>query len=69
MTADVGEREVIDLVLPRLQAEGYEVYMHPSPSVLPSFMRSYRPDAIALKSGKKVAVEVVRPSDEDRRRI
>lgn len=57
--ADVGKREVIDLVLPRLQSEGYDVYVHPSPSILPPFMASYRPDAIALKEGKKIAIEVI----------
>lgn len=59
MTTEAGEREVIELVAPRYQAEGYDVYVDPSPSILPSFMASYRPDAIALKPGKKVAIEVV----------
>jgi uncharacterized protein YutE (UPF0331/DUF86 family) len=60
--ADAGELEVIELVLPRLQAEGYDVYVHPSPSILPPFMQSYRPDAIALKQGKKIAIEIIHPT-------
>jgi len=61
--AEVDEGDVIQLVLPRFQAEGYDVYLHPSPSILPPFMQSYRPDAIALKQGKKVAIEIIRPVD------
>lgn len=61
-STEVGEREVVELVLPRFQAEGYDVYVHPSPSILPPFMQTYRPDAIALKEGKKIAIEIVRPA-------
>lgn len=68
-TVDVGEREVIDLVLPRLQAEGYDVYVHPSPSILPPFMQSYRPDAIALKKDKKIAIEVIQGGDNATQKV
>jgi hypothetical protein len=54
-----SEAEVIESLLPRYQAEGFDVYVNPSPSILPPFMQAYRPDAIALKKGKKIAIEVV----------
>ncbi|MGB8402209.1 hypothetical protein [Bradyrhizobium sp.] len=54
-----SEAEVIESLLPRYQAEGFDVYVNPSPSILPPFMQSYRPDAIALKKDKKIAIEVV----------
>jgi uncharacterized protein YutE (UPF0331/DUF86 family) len=54
-----GEAAVIESLLPRYEAEGFDVYVNPSPSILPPFMRSYRPDAIALKKDKKIAIEVI----------
>lgn len=54
-----SEAEVIESLLPRYQAEGFDVYVNPSPSILPPFMQTYRPDAIALKKDKKIAIEVV----------
>lgn len=50
-------------LLPRYEAEGFTVIVHPSSSVLPPFMGRYRPDAIALSPGKKIAIEVKRNSD------
>ena len=50
---------VIESLLPRYEAEGFDVYINPSPSILPPFMQSYRPDAIALRKDKKIAIEVV----------
>lgn len=54
-----SEAEVIESLLPRYQAEGFDVYVNPSPSILPPFMQTYRPDAIALKKDKKIAIEIV----------
>jgi uncharacterized protein YutE (UPF0331/DUF86 family) len=54
-----SEAEVIESLLPRYQAEGFDVYVNPSPSILPPFMQAYRPDAIALKKDRKIAIEVV----------
>jgi uncharacterized protein YutE (UPF0331/DUF86 family) len=54
-----SEAEVIESLLPRYQAEGFDVYVNPSPSILPPFMQTYRPDAIAIKKDKKIAIEVV----------
>ena len=56
----VGTREqaVLESLLPRYVAEGFTVVTHPSPALLPPFMRNYRPDAIALKPDKKIAIEI-----------
>jgi uncharacterized protein YutE (UPF0331/DUF86 family) len=54
-----SEAEVMESLLPKYQAEGFDVYVNPSPSILPPFMQAYRPDAIALKKDKKIAIEVV----------
>jgi uncharacterized protein YutE (UPF0331/DUF86 family) len=43
-----------------LEAEGYEVYVQPSSSILPKFMRGFLPDAIARKPGKNLVIEIVR---------
>jgi uncharacterized protein YutE (UPF0331/DUF86 family) len=54
------EAAVLENIVPQLEAEGYEVYSHPSAHLLPSFMQSYQPDAIALREDKKLAIEVIR---------
>lgn len=59
-----AESEILRSILPRYEAEGFEVYIHPSPSILPTFMQSYRPDAIALSKDKKIAIEVVHAKRE-----
>jgi uncharacterized protein YutE (UPF0331/DUF86 family) len=47
-----------EAILPRYIAEGFTVITHPSSDVLPEFMRNYRPDAVALRSDKKIAIEI-----------
>jgi hypothetical protein len=53
---------VLENLRPRFEAEGFDVFLHPSPSILPPFMEGYRPDAIAVSPQKKIAIEVVRPA-------
>ena len=55
------ERSVLESLLPTLEAEGYHVLVQPPSFVLPPFMGSYRPDAVALKPGKNIAIEVISP--------
>ncbi|MCB8879914.1 hypothetical protein ACELLULO517_06685 [Acidisoma cellulosilytica] len=52
------ERAVLQAVIPGLEAEGFEVFLQPGAQLLPPFMAGYRPDAIALKPGRKIAIEV-----------
>lgn len=56
---EASESDVLQSLLPQFEAEGFDVYLNPSPSILPSFMKKYRPDAVALRSDKKIAIEVV----------
>lgn len=53
------EGDVIANLLPKYEAEGFDVYVHPSPSILPLFMKAYQPDVIALKKDRKIAIEIV----------
>lgn len=64
-----SEAEVIESLLPRYQAEGFDVYINPSPSILPPFMQEYRPDAVALRKDKKIAIEVVGSSARSEQKI
>ena len=71
MSLTYAQREdaILEVMLPILEEEGYVVFRHPSAAVLPVFLRDCRPDAIAVKEGKKIAVEVVtsgRPDGQSR---
>ncbi len=57
---ETSEADVLESLLPKYQAEGFDVFVNPSPSILPPFMQTYRPDAVALRSDRKIAIEVVR---------
>src|SRR5689334_18586253 len=60
MTSVAEEREntVLDLLRERYESEGYEVFLHPSPSVLPVILAHYRPDAIAVRGDDKIVIEI-----------
>src|SRR3984957_10111918 len=62
-----GEAAALHFMLTRLQEEGYSVFAQPSHAMLPTFLRGYRPDAIALKDGKNVAIEVVQSGGEEKK--
>jgi uncharacterized protein YutE (UPF0331/DUF86 family) len=53
------ERQVLENALAELRAEGFDVYVHPSKEMLPPFLRTPAPDAIALRGDEKIAIEVV----------
>lgn len=57
--AEQSRRLIIDQLAPRLEAEGYSVVYEPPRRMLPPFMGSYVPDAIALGQDKKIAIEVI----------
>lgn len=59
MSATETEAAILEAVLPRLKAEGYDVFRNPPRHLLPEFMSGYRPDAIAIGNGKKIAIEIV----------
>lgn len=58
--------DALDNILSQLQAEGYEVYRAPSRHSLPSFMKDYKPDAIAIGKEKNIAIEVQTDSPSSR---
>ncbi len=64
------ESTVLEAVLPNLKAEGFEVFLDPARTMLPAFMHPYRPDAIAIKRDKKLAIAVTSggPSSQARLR-
>jgi len=61
MSTETSEATLLDAVVARYKAEGFDVFVHPSPSILPPFLRGYRPDAIAMRPDKRIAMEFVRP--------
>jgi len=68
--SDLSTQDVLlENLLPQYQAEGFEVYVNPSPSILPPFMQEYRPDAVALRPDRKIAIEVVRPTETSDRKV
>jgi hypothetical protein len=59
--AETTERSVLEAVMAHYKAEGFDFFVRPSPALLPAFMKGYRPDAIAIRPDKKIAIEVTRP--------
>lgn len=64
------EQDVLEKLIPELTSEGYEVFLRPDQILLPSFFAGYSPDAIAKRSDKNLAIEIIRrsPESEDRLR-
>lgn len=53
-----AELQVIESLRARYENEGFTFTVHPNAAQIPAFLSSYRPDAIAQKPGKNVAIEV-----------
>ena len=53
------EEAALRTVVPSLEAEGFQVFVHPSRQMLPAFLSKFRPDAIAIRPDKKLALEVM----------
>jgi REase_AHJR-like len=61
------ERAILELLRERYVADGFQFIAEPAADLLPSFLRGYFPDAIALKDGGGVVIEVKgtrRPNSE-----
>jgi len=52
------ERLVLDRLRETYEQNGYAFFSEPAGDLLPSFLRGYRPDAIALKPGDGVVIQV-----------
>jgi uncharacterized protein YutE (UPF0331/DUF86 family) len=64
------EADVLQALLPQLEEEGYTVYLHPNRPLIPSFLKGYAPDAIALRPDKNLAIEIaLRQTDDNKERI
>lgn len=53
-----SEASFLESLRTRYEDEGYSFVVQPSSESLPAFLCGYRPDAIAQKSGRNVAIEV-----------
>ncbi|QCI66735.1 hypothetical protein [Phreatobacter stygius] len=67
MTVAEQSRQVIERLIPQLEADGYTIYLEPSRQLLPPFMQGYIPDAIALGPKKNLAIEVIVEGPSDKR--
>ena len=69
MSPEATEAAVLESIVPQLEAEGFEVYAHPSGHLLPPFLRGYSPGAIALREDRKLAIEVLREGPSSKGRL
>jgi uncharacterized protein YutE (UPF0331/DUF86 family) len=53
------EDAVLESMVPAMEADGFIAFVHPSKTMLPDFFGTYRPDAIAYKGDRKIAIEVM----------
>lgn len=63
------EFEVLQRLVPELEAEGYDVYVHPNKPLIPKFLGHFSPDALALRPGKNLAIEVLKQSPSASRKL
>jgi uncharacterized protein YutE (UPF0331/DUF86 family) len=56
------EAETLQKQVRKLEAEGYEVFVHPNKPLLPAFLGNFQPDAIARRADQNLIVEVLRQS-------
>jgi hypothetical protein len=69
MNSETSEANVIDAVVARYKAEGFDVFVQPSPSILPPFLGGYRPDVVEIRPDKRIAMEFVRPGSQSADKI
>jgi hypothetical protein len=69
MTLAETESEVLEATARKLTAQGYDVILSPSPSLLPAALDGFRPDAIALGMAPKLLIEVTREGTQNAKRV
>lgn len=69
MSIETLEVAVLESIVPQLEAEGFDVYTHPTRHILPPFMGDQSPDAIALRHDKKLAIEIVGEGPSSKARL
>lgn len=60
--SEMVEQQILRNEVLELEADGYQVFVSPSRELRPAFFGDFVPDAIALRSDKKLAVKVVNRS-------
>jgi REase_AHJR-like protein/endodeoxyribonuclease RusA len=63
--SDASEKEVLRGIIPALEAEGYEVFLDPRSPLAPDFLEGIRADAIAIRSDKKLLIELVHETGQE----
>jgi hypothetical protein len=56
--------DLLEAVIAKYRAEGFDVFLEPPEAVLPGAEKGYRPAAIAIRPDKKIAIEVIRSDEE-----
>lgn len=57
------ELDVVGVIAAEYEAKGYTVLHQPEPSALPSFLRDWRPDLVAVSQDESVVIEVKNRTD------
>src|SRR5207247_5142463 len=65
MTSEQMEKERIEQLVSEYEREGYKVQVQPRGSDLPSFLREFRPDLVAMSGTRNVVIEVKSTSNFD----
>jgi uncharacterized protein YutE (UPF0331/DUF86 family) len=68
MSNATTEFDVLQEMISDLEAEGYEVFLHPNRPILPGFLGDYAPDLIARRGDRNLAIEVIQKSQESVRK-
>ncbi|MBB6123833.1 hypothetical protein [Sphingobium subterraneum] len=69
MSPQDRERAILEEVQKNLISEGYEVVIYPNKLLVPPFLGSFRPDALAFRSDKNLVVEIATQSPSTERRL
>jgi uncharacterized protein YutE (UPF0331/DUF86 family) len=58
MSVEASEDVILELLVPDLKSQGYDVFVHPDRLMVPAFLGTYRPDVIALRDDKNLVIEI-----------
>lgn len=58
MSAQTTERVLLERLVPDLESQGYDVFVHPNKQIVPPFLGAYIPDLIALRDDKNLVIEI-----------
>lgn len=68
-----SEIKILEALLPNLEEEGFKVFIHPQSHILPTFLKGFRPDAVAIYEGdgarKNLVIEVVHKSNKAEEKV